>query len=184
VRRVRLLLQVFAFSIVLSSESTEAGISQVEPVQMLQGALLADSFDGPRLNSELWHRPNWLRHNPDISVGIEDKCLQISGISRPAGKDHQYAGVLSSYFRETDVVLVSRMKVGSSFEGGGRIQHHVHLCSGDWPDFFTETIFGNILSGPPRWFCAYVDKLWEYSGYSEYLEPSLGGPSRGVGQQP
>jgi hypothetical protein len=140
---------------------------------MLQGALLADSFDGPQLNSELWHRPNWMRHNPDISVGTEDGCLRISGISRPAGKDHQYAGVLSSYFRETDAVLVSRMRVGSSFEGGGRIQHHVHLCSGDWPDFFTEIVFGKIQGGLPRWFCAYVDRLWEYSGYSEYLEPSL-----------
>ena len=171
--RIRLLFLVFACSAVFAGERTKRGISQVEPIQMLQGALLADSFDGPELNSQIWHRPNWMRHNPDISVGTEDGCLRISGISRPAGKDHQYAGVLSNYFRETDVALVSRMRVRSSFEGEGRIQHHVHLCTGDWPDFFTETIFGKIQSGPPRWFCGYLDKLWEYSGYSEYLEPSM-----------
>jgi len=173
VSRIRLLFLVFACSAVFAGERTKRGISQVEPIQMLQGALLADSFDGPELNSQIWHRPNWMRHNPDISVGTEDGCLRISGISRPAGKDHQYAGVLSNYFRETDVALVSRMRVRSSFEGEGRIQHHVHLCTGDWPDFFTETIFGKIQSGPPRWFCGYLDKLWEYSGYSEYLEPSM-----------
>ena len=44
---------------------------------------------------------------------------------------------------------------------------------GDWPDFFTETIFGKIRAGSPRWFCGYLDKLWEYSGYSEYINPTL-----------
>jgi hypothetical protein len=50
---------------------------------------------------------------------------------------------------------------------------HVHLCSGDWTDFFAETVFGRIQAGPPRWFCGYLDRLWDYSGYSEYLTPTL-----------
>jgi hypothetical protein len=48
----------------------------------------------------------------------------------------------------------------------------VHLCTGDWPDFFTEVIFGKIAAGPARWYTAYMGKLWEYSGFSEYLEPA------------
>jgi hypothetical protein len=33
----------------------------------------------------------------------------------------------------------------------------VHLCSGDYPDFFTEIIFGKIAAvEPPRWHTAYL----------------------------
>jgi hypothetical protein len=47
----------------------------------------------------------------------------------------------------------------------------VHLCSGDYPDFFTEIIFGKIAGTEiPRWHCAYVARIWEYSGFGTYLE--------------
>src|SRR6266513_1001437 len=52
----------------------------------------------------------------------------------------QYVGLISSNFRETDVVLAARMRVRSAFDKDGRIQHFVHLCSGDWPDFFPEVV--------------------------------------------
>ena len=49
----------------------------------------------------------------------------------------------------------------------------VHLCSGDYPDFFTEIIFGKIAAvEPPRWHTAYLAKVWEYSGHGAYLEPT------------
>jgi hypothetical protein len=96
----------------------------------------------------------------------------IAGPSHPEKQHHQYAGVLSKYFRDTDVVLAAEIQVQSPFEGKGRIQHMVHLCSGDYPDFFTEIIFGKIAGAePPRWHTAYLAKVWEYSGYREYLEP-------------
>ena len=41
------------------------------------------------------------------------------------------------------------------------------------PDFFTETVFGKIDVGPPRWFSAFLDKLWKSSGYAELINPTL-----------
>jgi hypothetical protein len=144
-----------------------------EPVPMLSGALIADSFDGTQLDANVWSRPNWMtQHNSYIAVGVENGRLLISGVSHPAGKDHQYVGVISRYFRETDVVLAARIRSRSSFEKEGRIQHMVHLCTGDWPDFFTEIIFGRISTGPARWYTAYLGKIWEYSGFTEYIEPT------------
>lgn len=146
----------------------------VEPTPMISGALLADSFQGTHLDPALWSRPNWLvEHNPYIAVAPNNGHLEITGLSRPAGTQHQYVGIISRYFRETDVVLAARLRVQSPFDKPGRIQHHVHLCTGDWPDFFTEVVFGKISSGPPRWFTAYLDRIWVYSGFDEYLEPTL-----------
>jgi hypothetical protein len=55
----------------------------------------------------------------------------------------------------------------------------VHLCSGDYPDFFTEIIFGKIVADePPRWHTAYLGKVWEYSGFRDYLDPI--GPATGA----
>src|SRR6266516_1843653 len=141
---------------------------------MLSGALLKDSFDRPQLDTNLWSRPQWLVENhKTIGVKIEDGHLLISGLSRPKGGSHQYAGILSKYFRDTDVVLVAEVQVQSPFEGSGRIQHMVHLCSGDYPDFFTEIIFGKIAAvEPPRWHTAYLDQVWVYSGHGKYLEPT------------
>jgi hypothetical protein len=146
----------------------------VNPFFMLSGALLADSFDGSQLDTNLWSRPPWLVNNhKTIGVKIENGYLVISGPSHPAGGSHQYAGVISKYFRYTDVVLAAEVQAQSPFKGEGRIQHMVHLCSGDYPDFFTEIIFGKIAAiEPPRWHTAYVAKVWEYSGYGEYLEPT------------
>ncbi len=141
---------------------------------MLSGALLKDSFDRPQLDTNLWSRPQWLVENhKTIGVKIEDGHLLISGLSRPKGGSHQYAGILSKYFRDTDVVLAAEVQVQSPFEGSGRIQHMVHLCSGDYPDFFTEIIFGKIAGADtPRWYSAYVARIWEYSGFGTYLEPT------------
>jgi len=100
--------------------------------------------------------------------------LVISGRSQPEKQNHQYAGIISKYFRDTDVVLAAEIQAQSPFEGHGRIQHMVHLCSGDYPDFFTEIIFGKIVGNDsPRWYTAYVAKIWDYAGYSEYLESIL-----------
>jgi hypothetical protein len=152
----------------------ESGIPTVDPFFMLSGALLKDNFDGPQLDTNLWSRPGWLVENhKTIAVKIENGHLAISGPSHPAARNHQYAGVISKYFRDTDVVLVAEMQVQSPFAGKGRIQHMVHLCSGDYPDFFTEIIFGKIVADePPRWHTAYLARVWEYSGFREYLEPT------------
>ena len=70
------------------------------------------------------------------------------------------------------IVFAAEMQVQSPFKGKGRIQHMVHLCSGDYPDFFTEIIFGKIIADePPRWHTAFLGKVWEYSGFREYLDP-------------
>jgi hypothetical protein len=145
----------------------------VDPFFMLSGALLKDSFDGPQLDATLWSRPRWLVENhKTIGVKIENGHLLISGRSQPEKQYHQYAGVISKYFHDTDVVLAAEMQVQSPFEGKGRIQHMVHLCSGDYPDFFTEIIFGKIVADePPRWHTAHLGKVWEYSGFREYLDP-------------
>jgi hypothetical protein len=149
-------------------------VPEVKAIRMLSGALVADSFDGPGLDTRTWHRPDWLvKNDPNLCVGIRDGHLRISGVSRPAGRDHQYTGVLSTYFRETDVVLSARIRVATSFDKPGRIRHLVHLCTGDWPDFFTEIDFGKLGTGPARWHCGYVDRIWKYSGYGEYLAPTL-----------
>jgi hypothetical protein len=141
---------------------------------MLSGALVADSFDNPALDTQMWHRPDWLwKNDTNLAVRVEDGHLRISGISRPVGRHHQYTGVLSTYFRETDVVLSARLRVATPFDKPGRIRHQVHLCTGDWPDFFTEINFGKIDTGPPRWLSGYLDKIWEYSGYGQYLSPTL-----------
>ena len=147
----------------------------VNPFFMLSGALLTDSFDGPELDATLWSRPPWLVNNhKTIGVKIENGHLVISGPSHPARGSHQYAGVISKYFRDTDVVLAAEMQAQSPFKGEGRIQHMVHLCSGDYPDFFTEIIFGKIAAvEPPRWHTAYLAKVWEYSGHGAYLDPTL-----------
>jgi hypothetical protein len=171
--KIRLLFPLFLCWFTCAAAQTEHEVPIVDAIPMLSGALLADSFDGPELDTRIWHRPGWMRNDPHLSVEVEQGRLYISGISGPVRKHHHYVGVLSNYFRETDVVLVARMRVQSSFEKPGRIQHHIHLCSGDWPDFFTETVFGKIDAGPPRWFSAYLDKLWEYSGYAELISPTL-----------
>src|SRR5262245_20857775 len=153
---------------------TENGIPTVDPFFMLSGALLKDGFDGPQLDQSLWSRPRWLVDNhKTIGVKIENGQLLISGPSQPEARNHQYAGVISKYFRDTDVVLAAEMQIQTPFAGKGRIQHMVHLCSGDYPDFFTEIIFGKIVSDePPRWHTAYLVRVWDYSGYGEYLEPT------------
>ena len=148
-------------------------ISSQEPIAIVTGALLADSFGGTQLDSNLWARPDWMaEHDPYIAVGVSNGRLLISGISHPAGKDHQYVGIISKYFRETDVVLVARIRAQSSYKQEGRLQHMVHLCTGDWPDLFTEITFGRISGGPPRWYAGYMGKLWDYEGYSNYIEPT------------
>lgn len=155
-------------------------IPTVNPFFMLSGVLLADSFDGPHLDPTLWSRPSWLVDNhKTIGVKIENGCLVISGPSHPAGGSHQYAGVISKHFRDTDVVLAAEMQARTPFKGEGRIQHMVHLCSGDYPDFFTEIIFGKIAPvEPPRWHTAYLARVWEYAGHRAYLEPTH--PATGV----
>ena len=152
--------------------ATDNKIPVVDPFFMLSGALLKDGFDGPQLDATLWSRPSWLVENhKTIGVTIENGHLVIAGPSHPERHDHQYSGVLSKYFRDTDVVLAAEVQARSPFEPKGRIQHMVHLCSGDYPDFFTEIIFGKIAGvEPPRWYTAYLAKVWQYSGYREYLD--------------
>src|SRR5262245_58797845 len=78
-------------------------IPAVDPFFMLSGALLKDGFDGPSLDTNLWSRPAWLVENhKTIGAKIENGHLVISGPSHPEKQQHQYAGVISKYFRETD----------------------------------------------------------------------------------
>ena len=157
-----------------ATPATGNEIPFVDPFFMLSGALLKDGFDGPQLDATVWSRPAWLTNNhKTIGVKIENGHLVISGPSHPEKQNHQYAGVISKYFRDTDVVLAAEMQARSPFDGKGRIQHMVHLCSGDYPDFFTEIIFGKIAGeDAPRWHTAYLAKVWEYSGFAGYLDPT------------
>lgn len=41
------------------------------------------------------------------------------------------------------------------------------------PTSLPKLSLGKIEAGPPRWFSAYLDKLWEYSGYVELINPTL-----------
>src|SRR5262245_4916861 len=87
-----------------ASTARESAIPEADPFFMLSGALLKDTFDRPQLDTNLWSRPQWLVENhTTIDVKVEDGHLLISGLSRPKGGSHQYAGILSKYFRETDV---------------------------------------------------------------------------------
>jgi hypothetical protein len=144
----------------------------VDAIPVISGAILADRFDQQEIDRRIWHRPDWLeQHNPYIAVEPEHGWLHLSGISRPSGENFQYVGLISSNFRETDVVLAARMRVRSSFEKDGRIQHIVHLCTGDWPDFFTEIAFGKIRNEPPVWSSAYVNRIFDFQGHVEYVQP-------------
>src|SRR5262245_54980486 len=52
--------------------------------RMFRGALVADSFDGPTLDTQTWHRPDWLvEDDPNLSVSIQGGRLRIAGVSRP-----------------------------------------------------------------------------------------------------
>jgi hypothetical protein len=106
----------------------------VEPTPMISGALLADSFAGRHLDPALSSRPNWLvEHSPYIAVAPNNGHLEVTGLSRPAGTQHQFVGIVSRYFRQTDVVLTARLRVQSPSDRSGRIQHHFHLCMGEQP---------------------------------------------------
>src|SRR6185503_18926577 len=90
------------FTAAAATETTNA-TPFVEPFFMLSGALLKDSFDGPQLDTNLWSRPPWLVENhKTIGVKIENGHLVISGPSHPEKQSHQYAGIISKYFRDTD----------------------------------------------------------------------------------
>ena len=155
-------------------QAADRNVRTVDAIPIISGAVLVDGFDQQEVDRRIWHRPDWLeQHNPYIAVEPEHGWLHLSGISRASGKQFQYVGVISSNFRETDVVLVARTRVRSAFDKDGRIQHFVHLCSGDWPDFFTEVVFGKIRSGPPVWSVGYVNRVFVYQGHMEYLRPVL-----------
>src|SRR5262249_46818710 len=67
------------------------GVPEVDDHRMLSGALVADSFDRPASDARTWHRPDWpVKNDPNLSVGVQDGHLRISGVSRPLGRDHQY----------------------------------------------------------------------------------------------
>ncbi len=109
-----------------------SGIPVVHPFFMLSGALLKDGFDGPQLDATLWSRPPWLVENhKTIGVNLENGHLVISGPSHPEKQQHQDAGILSRYFRDTDVVLAAELQAKSPFDREGRIQHMVHLWALD-----------------------------------------------------
>jgi len=153
-------------------QGADRGTHLVDAIPVISGAVLADGFDQQEIDRRIWHRPDWLeQHNPYIAVEPGHGWLHLSGVSRPSGENFQYDGLISSNFRETDVVLASRTRVRSAFEKEGRIQHIVHLCSGDWPDFFSEVVFGKIRSGPPVWSSGYINRVFDFQGHSEYLQP-------------
>lgn len=155
-----------------SSAGAGRNVYSADAIPVISGAVLADRFDQQEIDRRIWHRPDWLeQHNPYIAVEPEHGSLHLSGVSHPSGENFQYVGIISSNFRETDVVLAARMRVRSGFEKEGRIQHIIHLCSGDWPDFFTEVVFGKIRRGPPVWSSGYVNRVFDFQGHTEYLQP-------------
>jgi len=141
-------------------QGADPGTHLVDAIPAISGAVLADRFDQPEIDRRIWHRPDWLeQHNPYITVEPEQGWLHLSGVSRPSGENFQYAGIISSNFRETDVGTRRANARPVCVRERGRIQHIVHLCSGDWPDFFTEVVFGKIRSGPPVWSNGYVNRV-------------------------
>src|SRR5215831_7176099 len=155
-----------------SVHGADRDVASADAIPVISGAVLTDGFDQREIDRRIWHRPDWLeQHNPYIAVEPEHGWLHLSGLSRASGESFQYVGLISNNFRETDVVLAARMRVRSAFEKEGRIQHIVHLCSGDWPDFFTEVVFGKTSSGPPVWSSGYINRVFDFQGHSEYLQP-------------
>jgi len=170
-----LLLWIFSSSV----HGADRDVVSADAIPVISGAVLTDGFDQQEIDRRIWHRPDWLeQHNPYIAVEPEHGWLHLSGLSRASGESFQYVGLISNNFRETDVVLAARMRVRSAFEKEGRIQHIVHLCSGDWPDFFTEVVFGKISSGPPVWSSGYINRVFDFQGHSEYLQPLVSATGR------
>ena len=166
--RMRLALTYILLSIPAGAQAPRT----VDAIRVISGAILVEDFEQPELDSKIWHRPEWLsRHNPYIAVAPEHGQLHLRGISRPAGTAHQYVGIISSNYRETDVVLAANIRVRSAFDREGRIQHFVHLCTGDWPDYFSEVVFGRIRSGPLVWSAGNVRRIWQYDGHDDYIQP-------------
>jgi hypothetical protein len=173
--RMRLALTYILLSIPAAAQAPRT----VDAIRVISGAILVEDFEHPELDSKVWHRPEWLvRHNPYIAVAPEHGQLHLRGISRPAGTAHQYVGIMSSKYRETDVVLAANMRIRSAFDHEGRIQHFVHLCTGDWPDYFSEVIFGRIRSGPPVWSAGNVRRIWQYDGHDDYIQPVVPASAR------
>lgn len=165
-------LVLSAWFFTLSGQGADREVPSVDAIPILSGAVLADRFDQQEVDRRIWHRPDWLEQpNPYIAVEPEHGWLRLSGISRASGENFQYVGLISGNYRETDVVLAARMRVRSAFDKDGRIQHIVHLCSGDWPDFFSEVVFGKIRSGPPVWSSGFVNRVFDFQGHSEYIQP-------------
>ncbi len=169
---VGVLVVLLLWSSQSSGQGAERDAHLVDAILVISGAVLADHFDQQEVDRRIWHRPDWLeQHNPYIAVEPEHGWLHLSGMSRASGESFQYVGLISNNFRETDVVLAARMRVRSAFEKEGRIQHIIHLCSGDWPDFFTEVVFGKISGGSPVWSSGYINRVFDFQGHSEYLQP-------------
>jgi hypothetical protein len=76
-----------------------------------------------------------------VEVKVESGHLVISGPSHPVGGSHQHAGVISKYFRDTDVVLAAEMQVQTPIEGKGRIQHGPFVRGDYDPPHKPKTIF-------------------------------------------
>ena len=113
---VSVLLVLFAWSFTLSGQGANRDARSVDAVPVISGAVLADRFDQQEVDRRIWHRPDWLeQHNPYIAVEPEHGWLHLSGVSRASGEQFQYVGLISSKFRETDVVLAARMRVRSAF---------------------------------------------------------------------
>jgi hypothetical protein len=174
---VGVLMVLLPWSSSSSGQGADQDVRSVDAIPVISGAVLADRFDQQEVDRRIWHRPDWLeQHNPYIAVEPEHGWLHLSGISRASGESFQYVGLISNNFRETDVVLAARMRVRSAFEKEGRIQHIVHLCTGDWPDFFTEVAFGKISSGPPVWSSGYINRVFDFQDTANRgLEKGLAG---------
>src|SRR5437867_3029332 len=101
-------------SLLVTSARAGDHVPFVEPVSMLSGALLADSFDGTHLNANLWWRPNWMVQNdPYISVGVEKRK---TAYFRPLASSRYGSSICRSNFK-----VLSRNRRGACRQNSSSI---------------------------------------------------------------
>lgn len=134
--------------------SPNALLSEPQARKHVSGALIAEDFDGPALDMDLWRI--W---QEDVGLAVEQKQgnLVISGrtgkvreISKFPPK--RFTGLVSkARFFPPDAVLVAKMKVPGGIKSSSGLERYmVHYC-GATPDYFTEVIFGRDLHGWSGW---------------------------------
>jgi len=152
---------------------------RTKTVKLLSGALFADDFEdgldlrkpGDRNDPDAGGKWSLWNLDPMIRVGVEDGALAIKGTSSGT-RTINFNGLVGRVHRETDVILVTDVKVVAPDENLPGI--HVamaHLC-GRFPDHFNELSFGRSKDGHVGWRQVqdggYVPEAGAIEGFGPY----------------